>query len=69
MLSNADDNVISTSGADDRFEVVPQVFVDETDQALSYQDAGRDVIVDLDARDGGAGMEMVVHLLRRCVRK
>ena len=47
MLSNADDTVISTSGADDRFEVVPQVFVDETDTALSNQDAGRDVIVDL----------------------
>ena len=31
VLSNADDKVISTSGADDRFEVVPQVFVDETD--------------------------------------
>ena len=28
VLSNADDIVISTSGADDRFEVVPQVFVD-----------------------------------------
>ena len=47
VLSNADDKVISTSGADDRFEVVPQVFVDETDTALSNQDAGRDVIVDL----------------------
>ena len=35
VLSNADDKVISTSGADDRFEVVPQVFVDETDTALS----------------------------------
>ena len=56
MLSNADDKVISTSGADDRFEVVPQVFVDETDTALSNQDAGRDVIVDLASRDeGGAG--------------
>ena len=55
VLSNADDKVISTSGADDRFEVVPQVFVDETDTALSNQDAGRDVIVDLDSRDGGAG--------------
>ena len=55
-MSNADDKVISTSGADDRFEVVPQVFVDETDTALSNQDAGRDVIVDLDSRDeGGAG--------------
>ena len=41
VLSNADDKVISTSGADDRFEVVPQVFVDETyDTALSNQDAG-----------------------------
>ena len=30
VLSNADDKVISTSGADDRFEVVPQqVLVDE----------------------------------------
>ncbi len=56
VLSNADDKVISTSGADDRFEVVPQVFVDETDTALSNQDAGRDVIVDLASRDeGGAG--------------
>ena len=58
VLSNADDKVISTSGADDRFEVVPQVFVDETDAALSNQDAGRDVIVDLDSRDDttpGAG--------------
>jgi hypothetical protein len=27
VLSNADDQVVSTSGADDRFEVVPQVFV------------------------------------------
>ena len=27
VLSNADDKVISTSGADDRFEVIPQVFV------------------------------------------
>jgi len=36
--------------------VVPQVFVDETDTALSNQDAGRDVIVDLASRDeGGAG--------------
>ena len=56
VLSNADDKVISTSGADDRFEVVPQVFVDETDTALSNQDAGRDVIVDLASRDeGGIG--------------
>ena len=54
VLSNADDIVISTSGADDRFEVVPQVFVDGNDQELVEQDAGRDVIVDLDARDGGA---------------
>jgi len=57
VLSNADDKVISTSGADDRFEVVPQVFVDETDTALSNQDAGRDVIVDLASRDEGAGGE------------
>ena len=42
---------VSTSGADDRFEVVPQVFVDETDTALSNQDAGRDVIIDLASRD------------------
>ena len=28
VLSNADDKVISTSGADDRFEVIPQVYVD-----------------------------------------
>ena len=54
VLSNADDKVISTSGADDRFEVVPQVFVDETDTALSNQDAGRDVIVDLASRDAGS---------------
>jgi hypothetical protein len=56
VLSNADDVVVSTSGADDRFEVVPQVFVDQTDTALSNQDAGKDVIVDLDSRDSsGAG--------------
>ena len=56
VLSNADDVVVSTSGADDRFEVVPQVFVDEADNALSNQDAGKDVIVDLDSRDSsGAG--------------
>ena len=30
VLSNADDKVISTSGADDRFEVIPQVFVDSS---------------------------------------
>ena len=64
VLSNADDKVISTSGADDRFEVVPQVFVDETDTALSNQDAGRDVIVDLASRDeGGAGYGENVILL------
>ena len=40
VLSNADDKVISTSGADDRFEVVPQVFVDETDAALSNSGCG-----------------------------
>jgi hypothetical protein len=35
---------------------VPQVFVDQTDTALSNQDAGKDVIVDLDSRDSsGAG--------------
>ena len=61
VLSNADDKVISTSGADDRFEVVPQVFVDATDHALDNQEFGRDVIVDLDERvsvslgDGSAG--------------
>ena len=33
VLSNADDKVISTSGADDRFEVIPQVFVDSTGEA------------------------------------
>ena len=27
MLGNADDKVVSTSGEDDHFEVVPQVFV------------------------------------------
>ena len=27
VLSNADDKVVSTSGEDDRFEIVPQVFV------------------------------------------
>jgi hypothetical protein len=56
VLSNADDVVVSTSGADDRFEVVPQVFVDQADNALTSQDAGKDVIVDLDSRDSsGAG--------------
>jgi len=61
VLSNADDKVISTSGADDRFEVIPQVFVDATDTALGNQEFGRDVIVDLDDRvsvslgDGSAG--------------
>ena len=54
VLSNADDRVISTSGADDRFEVVPQVFVDADGAALSNQDAGRDVIVDLARRDDGS---------------
>jgi hypothetical protein len=58
VLSNADDKVISTSGADDRFEVIPQVFVDATDTALGNQEFGRDVIVDLDDRvslGGGSG--------------
>ena len=54
VLSNADDRVISTSGADDRFEVVPQVYVDADGAALSNQDAGRDVIVDLARRDDGS---------------
>jgi hypothetical protein len=53
VMSNADDKVISTSGADDRFEVVPQVFVDDADQALSNQDFGKDVIVDLSGRSEG----------------
>ena len=52
-MSNADDKVISTSGADDRFEVVPQVFVDDADQALSNQEFGKDVIVDLSGRSEG----------------
>ena len=47
VLSNADDKVISTSGADDRFEVVPQVFVDETDTALSNDDGTKTMIADL----------------------
>ena len=50
VMSNADDKVISTSGADDRFEVVPQVFMSDLDQKLDNQEFGRDVIVDLDAR-------------------
>jgi len=54
VLSNADDRVISTSGADDRFEVVPQVYVDADGAALSDQDAGKDVIVDLARRDDGS---------------
>ena len=65
VLSNADDKVISTSGADDRFEVIPQVFVDstgeadddtKTDQEVAEQEQsfGQNVIVDLDARDDGA---------------
>ena len=54
VLSNADDRVISTSGADDRFEVVPQVYVDADGAALSNQDAGKDVIVDLARRDDGS---------------
>ena len=35
VVSNADDIVISTSGADDRFEVVPQVFVDGMTRLVS----------------------------------
>jgi len=66
VLSNADDKVISTSGADDRFEVIPQVYVDssgeaydddtKTDQEVAEQEQsfGQNVIVDLDARDDGA---------------
>ena len=66
VLSNADDKVISTSGADDRFEVIPQVYVDgtgqayddetKTDQEVAEQEQsfGQNVIVDLDARDAGA---------------
>ena len=55
VLSNADDKVVSTSGADDRFEVVPQVFVNEVTGAELTGDAdsqgfGRDVIIDLDDR-------------------
>jgi hypothetical protein len=50
VMSNADDKVISTSGADDRFEVVPQVFMSDMDQKLDNQEFGRDVIVDLDDR-------------------
>ena len=55
VLSNADDKVVSTSGADDRFEVVPQVFVNEaTGQELTgdtdSQGFGKDVIIDLDDR-------------------
>ena len=46
--------MISTSGADDRFEVVPQVYVDADGAALNSQDAGRDVIVDLARRDDGS---------------
>ena len=65
VLSNADDKVISTSGADDRFEVIPQVYVDstgeayddetKTDQEVAEQEQsfGQNVIVDLDARDTG----------------
>ena len=67
VLSNADDRVISTSGADDRFEVVPQVYVDADGAALSNQDAGRDVIVDLARRDDGSasgeGGVLLVRLL------
>ena len=50
VMSNADDKVFSTSGADDRFEVVPQVFMSDMDQKLDNQEFGRDVIVDLDDR-------------------
>ena len=55
VLSNADDKVVSTSGNDDRFEVVPQVFVNEVTGAELTGDAdsqgfGRDVIIDLDDR-------------------
>ena len=46
--------MISTSGADDRFEVVPQVLWMRS-SPRSYQDAGRDVIVDLASRDEGVG--------------
>ena len=69
MLSNADDKVISTSGADDRFEVVPQVFVgsdgvqyDESDclskrmvtRIMQRSSFGQNVIVDLASRDDSA---------------
>ena len=65
VLSNADDKVISTSGADDRFEVIPQVFVDSTGEAYDdetktdqevaeeEQSFGQNVIVDLASRDEG----------------
>ena len=66
VLSNADDKVISTSGADDRFEVIPQVYVDssgnaydddtKTDQEVAEEEQsfGQNVIVDLASRDAGA---------------
>ena len=55
VLSNADDTVVSASGEDDRFEVVPQVFLDEaTGNELTgdtdSQGFGKDVIIDLDKR-------------------
>ena len=48
VMSNADDEVVSTSGLDDRF--VPQVFLDGNGDELAEQDAGKDVIIDLDRR-------------------
>ena len=55
VMGNADDTVVSTSGEDDRFEVVPQVYLNENtgDELTGGDDAqgfGRDVIIDLDKR-------------------
>ena len=54
-MGNADDTVVSTSGEDDRFEVVPQENLNENtgDELTGGDDAqgfGRDVIIDLDKR-------------------
>jgi hypothetical protein len=50
VLSNADDTVVSTAGTDDRYEVVPQLYLDDTDNNLSNQSYGDDVIIDIDRR-------------------
>ena len=49
-LGNADDQVVSTGGAGDRFEFVPQGYYGSDGLLLGNQ-VGKDVIVDLAQRD------------------